>query len=107
MADRPLDALINLTDHGDRFNVPWRARVTRVDAPGDRVWVTAPGLAAGFEYGPCDTRGLRMGATTSAEAPDAHSHVVSSPLVLGDSVLLMFAGGDPRDPVIVRRLQED
>lgn len=83
MADRHLDGLVNIPTARDRYSRVWRARVSRVS--GTSAWAVAAGLAPGSEFGPCDTRGLRLS--------------------VGDSVLLSFNAGDARDPVLVRRLQ--
>lgn len=83
MADRHLDGLVNIPTARDRYGRVWRARVSRTS--GTSAWVVAAGIAPSNEFGPCDTRGLRLS--------------------VGDSVLLAFNAGDARDPVIVRRLQ--
>lgn len=83
MADRHLDGLVNIPNAQDRYDRVWRGKVSRVS--GTSAWVVIAGLAPTHEFGPCDTRGLRLAA--------------------GDRVLTSFNAGDAQDPVIVRRLQ--
>lgn len=103
MSDRFRDPLVNVPDARDRYGLLWRGRVTRITAPW--AWVEIPALAKGYDFGPCDLRGL--GHDTNAADDSGHTHTVDSPTAVGDAVIVGFIGGDPEDPVILRRIQKE